>query len=195
MKDIFKKVTISIICSSIIAFIIGLILVINPSMSLETIGIMVGIYIIIHGVSLIVLDFKAIKYCIPFDGIMSGLLSIVLGVLLIAMPNILSTAFGIALGIWVILSSVNTIKMSLAIRNVSTVWVLLLLLGILDLVAGIIILFNPFASSLSATMLGGIIIMAHSVITIIDMIVIKKNVKEISKVVENSIKEYENTNN
>ena len=189
MRELFKKTAMSIILSSIVAFIIGLIMVVAPGISLRTIGIVVGIYIIVHGVALIALPFMSRIIYNPFFGIMSGLLSIILGIILLAMPNILSTIFAIALGIWIILSSVDIISMAIVSRKEYSSWGLLLLLGIIDLVCGVIILFNPFASSISIVVLGGIIIMVHSIINIADMIVIKKNVKDIAKAIESSFKE------
>ena len=188
MKEIFKKTTNSIICSSIVACIIGLIMVLNPSMSVKTIGIIASCYIILHGLVLIILDIKASKYYIPFDGILSGILSIVLGVILICKPNIVSTIFAITIGVWFVLSSINMIKMSLALRNYDTPWILLLLLGIVDLIAGIVVALNPFEASLSMTVFAGIMIIVHSIINIIDMIIIKRNVKKIGKAIETNLK-------
>ena len=188
MKEAFKRVTVSMICSSIIAFILGLIMVISPGLSMVTMGIIVGIYMIIHGVVLVALDFKSNMNYSPFDGIVSGILFIILGILLIAMPGILSLALTLALGVWIILTSVSTIRLALVIKGKNSNWVLILLFGILDLVAGILILFNPFASSISITVLSGAIIIAHSVINIIDMIIIKKNIKSFTDAVENSKK-------
>lgn len=188
MKEAFKRVTVSMICSSIIAFILGLIMVISPGLSMVTIGIIVGIYMIIHGVVLVAIDFKSNMNYSPFDGIVSGILFIILGILLIAMPGILSLALTLALGVWIILTSVGTIRLALVIKGKNSNWVLILLFGILDLVAGILILFNPFASSISITVLSGAIIMAHSVININDMIIIKKNIKSFTDAVENSKK-------
>lgn len=188
MKEAFKRVTVSMICSSIIAFILGLIMVIYPGLSMVTMGIIVGIYMIIHGVVLVAIDFKSNMNYSPFDGIVSGILFIILGILLIAMPGILSLALTLALGVWIILTSVSTIRLALVIKGKNSNWVLILLFGILDLVAGILILFNPFASSISITVLSGAIIMAHSVINIIDMIIIKKNIKSFTDAVENSKK-------
>ena len=194
MKELFKRTATSIILSSVAAFIIGLIMVVAPGISLQTIGIIAGIYIIVHGVVLIALAFAANMVYVPFYGVMSGLLSIILGVVLLAMPGILSTVFAIALGIWIILSSVNIINMAITARKSYSNWGLLLLLGVVDLACGIIVLFNPFASSISIVVLGGIVIMVHSIINIIDMIVIKKNVKDITKAVEAGFKEPKKSN-
>ena len=67
-----------------------------------------------------------------------------------------------------------------------------LLLGAIDLIYGGIILFNPFASSISIVMLGGIIIMA---ICIVDMIMIRKDAKEVAKALKDAYKEYQTTKN
>lgn len=189
MKEVFKRATTSIICSSIIAFLIGLTMVLLPNASLQTIGIIVGTYIIIHGMVLIAMEFKANMYYVPFDGIMHGVISILIGILLIAVPSVLSIAFTLVLGIWIVLSSINIIKMSMVIRDETADFVWLLLLGLLDLFIGIMILFNPFATLLSITVFAGIVIMAHSMINIVDMLVLKKDVKSLNNAIKNSIKE------
>ncbi|MBR3172756.1 DUF308 domain-containing protein [Candidatus Saccharibacteria bacterium] len=189
MKERFLKTTTSIIISSIIAFIIGLIMVAVPGISLRAIGITIGIFVIIYGTVLIALDFGVNRAYVPFYGIMSGILSIIVGLILIAMPNILPTVFAIALGIWIILSSINVISIAVAVKERVANWYLWLLLGIIDLVAGIIILFNPFESSISVVVLGGIIIMVHSLITIADTVMIRKDVKEVAKAIEANFKE------
>ena len=189
MKDLFKRITTSILITSIIAFIIGLIMVIVPDISLRAIGITIGIFVIVYGIVLITLNFVAHNIYIPFYGIMSGVLSIIVGLILIAMPGILPTVFAIALGIWIILSSVNMINIAITVRKGVPNWYLWLLLGIIDLICGVIILFNPFASSISIVVLGGIVIMVHSAISIIDTIMIKKDAKEVTKALEANFKE------
>lgn len=188
MKELFKRTTTSILISSVIAFILGLLMTVLPNISLEVIAIVFGIYIIIHGIVLIILDFMAHNIYIPFQGIMSGILSIIIGIIMLAMPNLLVTIFAVALGIWIILSSINVISISISVRKGVSNWYLWLLLGIIDLICGIIILFNPFASSISIVMLGGIIMMIHSVITFVDTIMIRKDAKEVAKVLEENFK-------
>ena len=52
-------------------------MVIVPDLSLQTIGIMIGIFAILHGIVVIGLDFAIHNIHIPFYGIMSGILSII----------------------------------------------------------------------------------------------------------------------
>lgn len=189
MKDLFKRTTTSILISSVVAFILGLLMAVVPNISLQAIGIVFGIYIIIHGIVLIALDFAAHNVYIPFQGIMSGILSIIVGIIMLAMPNVLAAIFTIALGIWIILSSINVISISISVKKGIANWYLWLLLGIIDLICGLIILFNPFASSISIVVLGGIIMMIHSVITFVDTIMIRNDAKEVAKAIEENLKE------
>ena len=194
MKEYFKKITTAITISSIITFIIGLVMAIVPGLSLQIIGMVIGIFAIVFGVALIVMDFMINVVHVQFYGILSGILSIIVGLIFIAMPNVLPTVFTIALGLWIILSSVNIISIAISVRKGVSNWYLFLLLGIVDFITGIVILLNPFASSISVVMLGGIILMIHSVVTIIDTIMIKKDAKAVAKAVEESYKELKASN-
>ena len=191
MKELFQKTTISIIISSVIAFIIGLIMAIVPNASLQAMGIAFGVYMIIHGIALIVMDFMTHNVYVPFYGVATGILSIIAGLIIIAMPNALATIFTIALGIWIILSSVNIISIAITVRKGVKNWWAWLLLGVIDLICGGIILFNPFPSSISIVVIGGIIIMIHSIINIVDMIMIRKDVKEVSKALKDAYKQFQ----
>lgn len=189
MKEIFKRTINMAISLSILSCVVGLIMIINPSLSIKTIGIIVSIYIILHGIVLIVLDIKTTKYFIPFDGMMTGILSIILGILLLGKPNVISTIFAITIGVWIVLSSINTIKMSIVLKEDDVPWVLLLILGIIDLSAGVIVIFNPFEASISMTVFAGVMIMLHSIINIVDLFIIKKDVRKIEKTITKKIKE------
>ncbi|MBR2709990.1 DUF308 domain-containing protein [Candidatus Saccharibacteria bacterium] len=188
MKELFNRTTISIIIVSVISFILGLIMTVYPGASLEGMGMAFGIYMIIYGVALIVLDFMSHNIYIPFYGIASGILSIIAGLVIVAMPGVMTTVFTLALGFWVILSSINMISMSISVRKGVKNWWAWLLLGIIDLICGIIIVFNPFASSISLVAMGGIFIMIHSVISIVDMVMIRKNVHELADAIKEQYK-------
>ena len=189
MKEAFNNATNSIIISSILALIVGIIMIAFPDMSIKTIGIIAAIYVIIHGIALIVLDIKASQYYLPFDGLFSGIVSILVGILLLCRPAIVPVIFTIAIGVWMIISSVNYIKIALKLTKTDLPWLFILILGILDLIAGIVMIFNPFEATISLALFAGIMIVIHSVINIVDMIIIKKDVKDITKELEKKVKE------
>ena len=81
-KKFNKLMTISLITS--VAFIIlGLVLVLFTKLSLDIIGYIVAILLIINGVLNITDDYKQFKVFYFFDGFTSGLLSIIFGIIII----------------------------------------------------------------------------------------------------------------
>ena len=147
MKEILNKTANSFIISSVLVLVVGLVMVIFPEISMETIGIIAAAYMITHGIVLIYLEILANKYYLPFDGILPGVFSILMGVVLCYKPSILPVVFTIIFGLWIIASSINFIKVALHLRNTRLPWVQILIFGILDLIIGIVLLINPFASS------------------------------------------------
>ena len=189
MKEKFNEATNYVIVLSILTFVIGLTMSFFPAESIATIGIIAAIYFIAHGCVLIYLDFKASKYHIPIDGIFSGIISILMGLVLLFYPIGTQAIFAMVVGIWIILSSINLIKTASKLSKTKLPWGRMLALGILDLILGILVVFNPFASMISLTLFAGIVIMVHSVINVIDMVIIKKDVKNFSEELKKKVKE------
>ena len=189
MKEKFNEATNYVIVLSILTFIVGLTMLFFPVESIATIGIIASIYFIAHGCVLIYLDFKANKYHLPVDGMFSGIISILMGLVLLFYPVGTQSIFAMVIGIWIILSSINLIKTASKLSKTKLPWGRMLVLGILDLILGIIVVFNPFASMISLTLFAGIMIMVHSIINIVDMVIIKKDVKNFSDELKKKVKE------
>ena len=189
MKEKFNETTNYVIVLSILTFIVGLTMSFFPVESIATIGTIAAIYFIAHGCVLIYLDFKADKYHIPVDGMFSGIISILMGLVLLFYPVETPAIFAMVVGIWIILSSINLIKTASKLSKTKLPWGRMLALGILDLILGILVVFNPFSSMISLTLFAGIIIMVHSVINIVDMVIIKKDVKNFSDELKKKVKE------
>lgn len=189
MKTIVKNITNYVILVSLLAILLGVVLIAYPGMSLSILGIAVGIYLIVQGIALIALDIQAWRLFIPFEGLLLGILSVILGVLLLKSPESIATFVGIAVGIWIIVSSFNGIKLACALRGTGLPWVLMLIMNILDIVIGGFILYAPVPASLSLTIALGIVLIAHSVINIVDMIVVKKNARDVEKLIKEKFAE------
>ena len=80
---------------------------------------------------------------------------------------------------WIIVSSVNNIKVAYFFRNVKAFpSTLMIILGILDIILGWLVILNPFEASITLTLYLGIMLIVHSIFNIVDMIILKKNVKD-----------------
>lgn len=190
MKAAFQKITGAVIGISVCAIILGLILIFYPSMSLKTLGVIGGIYLLAHGTVLLYLSFKLSKVFVPYETMFNGAFSILLGIVLLCKPDSVSVLIAIAFGMWIISSSVNNIKVAYFFREIEQFpSVLMILIGVLDIILGCLVIINPFETSISLTVFIGIILCIHSIFNIINMIILRKNVTEKEKLLKNMIQE------
>ena len=183
-KKFNKLMTISLITS--IAFIIlGLILSIFTKLSLEIIGYIVAILLIINGVLNVTDDYKQFKVFYFFDGFTSGLLSIIFGIIIIANPTYVAIVMPIMIGLWFIISSTFKLRMALALKDSSKKnWILPYVLSILTIIMGLCLIFNPGIGALTIVQIIGFITILYGICDVIDVIIFKKNLKAIAKVFE-----------
>ena len=179
MKKAFDKITNGIIGVSIFAIVIGLVLVIYPGISLKTVGIMCSIYLIVHGVILILLDISLGKILIPFENMIIGVLSFILGIVLFTHPENAVILLTISFGVWIIVTSINHIKTALFFRYINGFpYMTMIILNVIEIILGFIVMLNPIDASMTLAMYLGVILIAYAILNIIDMVIIKKNIKD-----------------
>lgn len=190
MKDILKKISNAVIVLSVFGILLGIILAVYPDTSLTALGIVIASYLIISGIVLIILDIKAWRMYIPFDGMLLGILNIILGILLMRSPDSIAVYIGVVMGVWIIFSGFGGIRTGAALRWTGAPSGFMIVMGIVDIIVGSLVLYSPVLSSLSLTIGAGVVLIIHSVINIIYMILIKKNIKEVEKLIAEKIQQY-----
>ncbi len=187
MKNIFKNFTASVIWLSIMAILLGILMVAFPGAALIASGVTFAAYLIVHGLTLIILDIKAWSLYIPYDGMLRGILCVLLGILIVAFPETLAINIGVLVGMWIIISAIDGIRLASVLRGTDAPWVLMIIIDIIDVILGVLMLFSPVITALSTTVGLGIVLIVHSVISLVDMINLKKNVKETEKLIKEKI--------
>ena len=188
MKKYFNKITNGVIGISILTLLFGLILIIFPETSIKTLGLISSIFLMIYGIFLIVLDVKFERLLAPFDCVLNGLLSILLGIFLLLRPDDVSVIITAILGIWIISSSINNIKTALFFRKIKDFPTIpLILLNILDIALGILVVLHPFDFVIIITGYIGIILCVHACFNIFDMIILKKSIRDKEKNIKDKI--------
>ena len=183
MKSIFNDIANSNIVLSIIAILLGIVMIVYPGMSLVALGAVTAAFLIVEGIALIVLDIKASRMFIPFDGMLQGILSLILGILLAVNPTGMAVYVGISVGLWIIISGFAGIRLAVELRHTAAPWVLLIIMNIISIIIGVVVMVTPIISSQYITILMGVVLIAHAVVEIIDMIVVKKNIREVDKLI------------
>ena len=189
-KRLKRMFNLSIIFSILLA-VLGVVMIIHPNVTLNTMSKILAVYVVIRGICKVIIHFKEIDDYMPFDQLMPGIVCIVVGLILFTHLNYIETLVGILVGIWIVTESLNDINIGWKLRKTEAPWLITLILGIVSLIAGIILLVNPAESAEAVMVWSGIILLINSITSCIDKFIFKKYVKDIKKATKNFMKPFE----
>lgn len=182
MLNKLNKFLYSSIIISIIMFIIGLIFIIYPEVSFTTITYILSILLIVNGIYFLIEKESSIFFS---SFLTLGVIELLLGIIMLVNPDIVKTLFPIVAGIIMITKSTLDLRLSILLyRNNINSWLSLLICSIISIICGLIIIVNPSIGTIALTTFLGILITVYSISNIIDTIIFKKNIKEITKLLE-----------
>ncbi len=174
---------------SIIFLLLGIIFLIFPNISIKIVAYLIAIILIGSGIYLTYLEIYTKSFLLPIDTLLNGILSILFGIIILIYPDIFKIMIPIILGTYFILDSIFKLKLVVLLRRIDNKsWIVTLLLTILSIICGIILILNPIDSSIALALFAGITLIIYSLSGIIDMILFKKNIHDLTKVFKENIK-------
>lgn len=185
-KEINKYLNLSIVMSILFA-ILGIILMVSPDSSLDTIAYLLAAFLLVYGTYNFI-DSFTINPIFFFMKMSSSVISILLGIVIFLNPEIFKNIIPIALGIFFIINGIFKTRMSFIIKDVDNYFILSVITSILTIICGIILIINPSISAIMITTMIGIIVLVYAVFDIVDAFILKHRVKEISKYFEKLLK-------
>ncbi|MDY4996859.1 MAG: DUF308 domain-containing protein [Bacilli bacterium] len=185
----FNQIINEAIGVSIIFLLLGIIFLIYPNISIQVVAYLIAFILIGSGIYLIGLEFTNRIIFFPMDTLFNGIISVILGTIILIYPNIFQIIIPIMLGTYFILDSIFKLKVITFLRRIdNTSWILTLLLTILSIICGIVLIANPLDSSIAIALFAGIILIVYSITGIIDMLLFKKNIHDLVKEWKKNIK-------
>lgn len=185
--EFWNKVKKSWIISAICTGVIGLILLLFPGNALLSVSYTIGGLTIAMGVIRVVRYFKQ-EHTYPYlfqSDLVIGLITVGLGLFMVTSPKTVMALLPNLLGILLVGCGIGNILRSVDAKNSGFAqWGVLLGMAILSIVAGLVILSNPFgAIELVIAVTGGCLIY-ESIADILTTMIINKKVKDIKKSAE-----------
>ncbi len=181
MKSKINKLIYGSWFSALLFFAFGIFLFIKPKMANSLIGYFVGGLILVSGVISLINFFtvkKEVKY-ISFE-LIYGIITLIAGIAIIFNPLSISSIVTIGLGIWMIINGIMKINSGIFLKKCKEeTWTLLLFIGILTLLSGALLIFNPFKSTMVMTQVVGIFVIVYAILDIMHWLLVKKRSKEI----------------
>ena len=179
IEQVYNKMVIFSIISAIITIIVGIVLLFLPNLSNKVVGIITGVIFIIFGIT------TAYKY-LKRDGakiyslnLVFAILYLILGLVIIIFPFSVIEFVTVCLGLFLVVNGATEINYGLWLkRGGSKAWLVTLVAGILLVILGIMIVFNPF-TAFALTQITGAFLIISGIINLSDAITFKTKAKEI----------------
>ena len=179
IENVYNKMVIFSIISAIITIIVGIVLLFLPNLSNKVVGIITGVIFIIFVIT------TAYKY-LKRDGakiyslnLVFAILYLILGLVIIIFPFSVIEFVTVCLGLFLVVNGATEINYGLWLkRGGSKAWLVTLVAGILLVILGIMIVFNPF-TAFALTKITGAFLIISGIINLSDAITFKTKAKEI----------------
>ncbi|TCO07969.1 HdeD family acid-resistance protein [Natronoflexus pectinivorans] len=134
--------------TGIIAMLFGLILLLFPTLTIVTFALIFGIAVLLGGATTIASALKVRDTGYSYKRkLTEGIIAALLGILILIQPETAAALFVTIIGIWAILIGAIFIWSFYKISKAGFTGKLSLLFGILSLIMGAVLIFNPFESS------------------------------------------------
>ena len=178
-----KKVFNISMISSVLLFLFGLILAVNAEGFIKSITVAIGVILLLIGVFPVIDYFRYRKDGLGASvGLISGIFSIVCGLMLLINEDLLMILIPVFIGVWMIINGINKIQVSFGIKDLGEKsWVITFIYSILIMVLGGYFIVNPISGATTVTSFIGIILCIYAVLDIIDCVIIKVKVKNFKK--------------
>lgn len=189
MERLMKKFFKSSIVMSLLLITLGILLVFYSEVTIISISYVIGGILIAIGVLAILKFIKNANSKNPDSlDIVYGMVSIILGILVITHPSAIASFIPLVIGIMIMINSGTKLQYALELKaNKNKIWKSTMVIAIISAVCGVLLLFNPFKGAVVITQIIGIFILIYAVLDLISTISIRKNVLKIHTAIEESI--------
>lgn len=188
MKNLMTKIYKSSILSSFILVILGLLLIFESEATIISISYIIGGVLIAIGSLALIKFFKSLKENVNSElDIIYGLVTIILGVIVIKNPQAIASIIPFVIGFIIIINSATKLQYSFELKkNNNDLWRTTMIIALITTICGVALILNPFKGAEFITKIVGILILIYSVLDIVSTITIKNTVKQIHATIENS---------
>ena len=186
MEKLMKKFFRSSIITSIILLTLGLLLIFQSEATIVTISYVIGGVLVALGVLAVIKFIQGTNKEGKSElDIVYGIVTVILGVLIIKNPEAIASIIPLILGVAIIISSATKLQYAFELKaNSNKLWKATMLVSIISTLCGVILLFNPFKGAVVFTKVVGLFIIIYAVLDTISTLTIKRNVKIIHNAIE-----------
>lgn len=176
MRDFLKKITSHIIISAIVSIILGVVLLIWPDDSAKVILYALAIGLAILGIINVVTYIRTKEF---FGSIIMGVIELILAIIFFIFPTQVGSIIAVVIGAFIVIAGVVNVISAVDLKNMQVgSWGWILALNVILVIAGIVVIINPFPSLLVFAQVLGVILICQGVVDVISGISFSRNLKD-----------------
>ena len=182
IENVYNRMIIYSILTSILSIIIGLVLIFLPAVSNKVVGIIVGIVFLAFGINSVYKYFHRDGAKIYSLNLIFGVLYSILGIVIIIYPFSVMNFVTVCLGLFIIVNGISKINYGMWLkRGNEESWLVTVVTGAFVVTIGIMLVFNPF-TALTLTQIAGAFLIITGVLNLSDTILFKNRAKQIMEI-------------
>lgn len=175
LKKINKLFRMTILFS-ILLLVVGILFVAFPSVSINTLSILIASSLLAFGLVL-VLDYKSRIFYMQF--VTLGIIFILLGSILLLHTDIVQNLVPIIVGLYIVVNEIINMQISLKLMKYSNKLVGPFILSLLSCICGCLMIIYPTNGAIALTLYMGIVLIIYSISVLTNMIIFKKHINDI----------------
>lgn len=166
-----------LLVKGIIFIVLAIFIFGHPVEALIGLGIYIGIALLFTGLILIFISVSARKSMDSWGWkFAAGVLDVLLGFMLLAHPGVTAVVLPFIIGFWVMFYGIILLTDAFGLKKAGLkVWTYQLFTGILTIILGYLITFNPFAGALTITMMIAIPLMLFGIFNVVSAFSLKSH--------------------
>lgn len=191
MKTLMNKIFKSSILGALALVVLGILLIFESEATIVTISYVIGGILVAIGVLALLKFYKEVKENDDTGmDLVYGIISIILGIVVISNPKAVASIIPIIMGLLIILNSGTKLQYSIELKkNNNNLWKSTMILSLISTLCGVLLIFNPFKGAAFLTKLIGFLILLYAILDIISTMAIKNTVKKIKTAINDGIED------
>lgn len=191
MKTLMNKIFKSSILGALALVVLGILLIFESEATIVTISYVIGGILVAIGVLALLKFYKEVKENDDTGmDLVYGIISIILGIVVISNPKAVASIIPIIMGLLIILNSGTKLQYSIELKkNNNNLWKSTMILSLISTLCGVLLIFNPFKGAAFLTRLIGFLILLYAILDIISTMAIKNTVKKIKTAINDGIED------
>lgn len=182
MKAYLKGLKWNMVIMSVLTVIMGIALIANPDAAALTICTLLGWIILISGIVSVIFYLRGARSFWETSGLVLAVIGIVLGVFIIRTPDAIVKFLGYLMAGILLVHGINDVREAFEIKGYQDQqWVVALILGVINILFGVLIVWNPFSSAAVLMTIIGIALVYDGITDLMIVLRVAKFAKEIGR--------------